>query len=381
MNIWFWEKAPSPHKVPLMKALARLGHRVTVISQETLLRERVSAGWQPPNTDGLTCVLASTPAEVLALVVSAPSDVVHICQGLRGTRLSSIIQDTLKYHRCRYYVMMETVDDAGLVGVARRLEYMRLLRSRCLNIIGFLAIGHSTADWLVARGAPATGTFSFAYFLDDSFRKAPPYERKPGPFRFMFVGELINRKRVDWIIEALDPRHPLPFELIIVGSGAQGLALRELAGRKLPGRVKWLGTLPMHNAVEAISNADCLLLPSRHDGWGAVASESLIVGTPVVCSDSCGAAGVVQASGFGRRFTTNDRRAFRNCLAQQLEVGPITPHDRRSLQAWSVCLCAEAGARYLSEILSSSSGGSLTRPTPPWVALETGRYPIEPVSD
>ncbi len=360
-----------------MKALARLGHCVTIISHETHLQDRISLGWQPPNTDGLTCVLASTPTEVSALVGSAPSDAIHICQGLRGTRLGSTVQDTLKYHRRRYYIMLETVDNTGFLGFVRRLEYMRLLRLRYLNILGFLAIGHLTVDWLVARGALSNNIYSFAYFLDDSFRKVRHLERKPGPFRFMFVGELIRRKRIDWIIEALDSQHSIPFELVVVGSGAEDTALRELAERKLPGRVKWLGTLPMHNAVEAISNADCLVLPSRHDGWGAVASESLIVGTPVVCSDSCGVAGVVQTSGFGQIFSTADRRALRNCLAKQLELGQVTLHDRRFLQSWARCLCAEAGARYLSEILSSSLGSNSNRPIPPWVATESAVYPIQ----
>ena len=57
---------------------------------------------------------------------------------------------------------------------------------------------------------------------------------------------------------------------------------------------------------EVICESDCLVLPSRYDGWGAVISEALMVGTPVICSDNCGAANVVTASNVGSVFSTND---------------------------------------------------------------------------
>jgi glycosyltransferase involved in cell wall biosynthesis len=35
------------------------------------------------------------------------------------------------------------------------------------------------------------------------------------------------------------------------------------------------------------------VLPSRFDGWGMLVNESLAVGTPVICTDACGAAAIV----------------------------------------------------------------------------------------
>jgi hypothetical protein len=72
----------------------------------------------------------------------------------------------------------------------------------------------------------------------------------------------------------------------------------------------------------AMAQADCLVLPSIHDGWGAVASESLMVGTPVVCSDACGVAGVVQASGVGGVFPVKDKDvAWSTCLLPNCLAG------------------------------------------------------------
>jgi hypothetical protein len=38
----------------------------------------------------------------------------------------------------------------------------------------------------------------------------------------------------------------------------------------LPGRVSFRGLLPISNIPGHMAAADCLVLPSSHDGWGAV---------------------------------------------------------------------------------------------------------------
>ena len=73
-------------------------------------------------------------------------------------------------------------------------------------------------------------------------------------------------------------------------------AWESLAASLLPNRVQWFGKFPMSEVAKKMADADCLVLPSLHDGWGAVVSEALIAGTPVICSDACGSAGVVEAS-------------------------------------------------------------------------------------
>lgn len=55
----------------------------------------------------------------------------------------------------------------------------------------------------------------------------------------------------------------------------------------------------MDAARACMARADVLVLPSWHDGWGAVVSEALMAGTPAIASDACGSAGVVRASGVG----------------------------------------------------------------------------------
>jgi glycosyltransferase involved in cell wall biosynthesis len=120
----------------------------------------------------------------------------------------------------------------------------------------------------------------------------------------------------------------------------------------------------MGEAVERIKASDCLVLPSDHDGFGAVVSEAQINGTPVVCSSACGAAGTVRASGVGAVFAVGEVEALRRALAAMLDQGPMMDVEREQLAGWAKCLTAEAGARYLLEILNRDKATNDI--VPPW---------------
>ncbi|KJV43323.1 hypothetical protein VH88_01095 [Brevundimonas sp. KM4] len=117
------------------------------------------------------------------------------------------------------------------------------------------------------------------------------------------------------------------------------------------------------------------MLPSRYDGWGAVISEAIMVGTPAVCSDRCGSAGVVRASGRGGVFAANDLDALTALLRRLMDQGSPSPDQRAALARWGRRLGAGAGADYLRAILAFSDRGG-DRPAAPWmVGQEAAQCP------
>ena len=105
-----------------------------------------------------------------------------------------------------------------------------------------------------------------------------------------------------------------------------------------------------------IYQTDCLILPSRYDGWGAVVQEALMVGTPPVCSDKCGSSVIVEASKVGNVFSSNNQQALINSLNNQYEKGLVSSEQRQKIMRWSKCLGANSGAAYLDSILNLKSG-------------------------
>jgi glycosyltransferase involved in cell wall biosynthesis len=367
-EIWFWHRIVSPHMAGLAVALARLNKKVTYVAEEAMSADRAQQGWAVPATSGANTHFIASAAAAAALVREAPENAVHICQGIRANGLAGYAQRALAARNLRPWIVMETVNDAVWYGALKRAEYARLFHARRSSLQGTLAIGHCTAAWVAARGMPANSVYPFAYFLPNDNESTTGGERPPDAFRFVFAGRLIKLKRIDWLINALSALPERHYELWIVGAGPQERCLRELAEtRRVSDRIRWLGQLPSLQVPGVLANADCLVLPSVSDGWGAVASEAMMAGTPVVCSDACGVAGAVQASGKGGVFPVKDGAALVKLLAGQVARGTVTEEDRRQLAGWASCLGAFSGAKYLLEILAHEMDGCGARPVAPWL--------------
>lgn len=366
-SVWFWQYLVSPHMAGLASALARRGWNVTYVAQQSMSADRARQGWLAPATPDLTLRMAVDEQQVAALVAAAPSDAIHICQGVRANGVIGHAQALLANRGLPQWTVLETVNDRGWRGVLRRAEYRRIFWQRRHSLQGVLAIGHATGDWIAARGVAAQQIVPFAYFLPDSDPQGPPPARTAGPFRFAFAGQLIPRKRVDWLLRSLAGWNDREVELWIVGAGPEESRLRSMAAGLPPGvTVRWCGQSPMSDIPALLGQADCLVLPSAHDGWGAVASEALMAGTPVICSNACGVAGAVTESGVGGTFAAHRQEDLEKLLAAQWCSGPIGDAARRALADWSRCLGAGAGARYLDAVLGTPAGVAEGRPPLPW---------------
>lgn len=367
--IWFWQRIVSPHMAGLVSAVAAAGRPAVYVAEQEMSADRAAQGWRAPDLGAAELKFASDADAVTALVRAAPANSVHICQGFRGNGLVGGARDQLAKRGLRQWVVMEMVEDrGGPVAWARRLEYRRQIMVWRGRIEGILATGLATPNWLAARGMPAKRILPFAYFLPDAFPLRPEdssTDRLDGPFRILFVGRLIELKRVDLLIDALAAVTDGPaFELVVVGSGPLADELRARAERRLAGHVQWLGRRAQHEIPALIASADALVLPSRYDGWGAVVSEALMAGVPALCSDACGAAEAVKASGVGGIFRSGDAADLSRLLAREMAGGRRTPEQRTVLATWARCLGAEAGADYLIRILDRASENDA--PAPPW---------------
>jgi glycosyltransferase involved in cell wall biosynthesis len=348
----------------LALGLAKNGCNVTYVAESMMSQDRANLGWTAPILPGIELTHIVSKTSGMEVLSNAPKDAIHICEGLRSNGLVGLASMEMSNRHLCQWVIMETVDDSSWLGFFKRLEYRRLFFLRYRRLQGVLAIGHRATDWFVARGLPKECVFPFSYFLPTQKNNIRP--KVAGCcFRFIFVGNLIERKRLDFLINALSIFPLGSIELVVVGNGPMYETLQAQAELSCPGRVFWLGCLNMENVSTEIAKADCLVLPSRHDGWGVVASEALMVGTPVICSDSCGVAGVVAASGCGGVFRSGNLDDLRVKLKQVITEGNISIEAREKLAQWAYCLNANRGAEYLLEILRYLRLGGV-KPSAPW---------------
>jgi glycosyltransferase involved in cell wall biosynthesis len=103
------------------------------------------------------------------------------------------------------------------------------------------------------------------------------------PARFVFVGRLVDWKRLDFALRALTAIPGATLE--IIGDGGmrpawEGMA-RELG---LADRVAWLGWRAQPECAEILRGATALLLPSIYECGGAVVLEAMACGIPVIAT-------------------------------------------------------------------------------------------------
>lgn len=361
----FWQCSLSPHSVPLAVALQKRGHSVRVNILGDLSEERRALGWQSPECDELDVVTldASTSASELSKQIN--SDAIHLLQGLPRSGILRLVHCCLAKRKVPFGSMMEQVDDSGPKGVIKRFEYAIRLRGRKAPQF-VLAIGEKASPWFKKRSKGDLMVFPFAYFLDE---KEPPKSlQRSAKFSVGFVGRMDNGKGLDLLIVALSKlTKGQSIRMICVGDGPERQRLGQLADRRLEGeKVRWLGVLPREQAREHIGNLDILVLPSRYDGWGAVISEALLQGVPVICSDACGAVVAVRRAPYSGVFENGNVDQLSRELSKAISRGALRPSERVRLSNWARCLNAAAGAIYLEQIVESLGNPFGPLPKPPW---------------
>ncbi len=116
---------------------------------------------------------------------------------------------------------------------------------------------------------------------------------RPGPHRFIFVGQLIERKNVVRLVEAFFTLRGQGLEatLTLVGEGTLlGLINMLVAESRYGEHVTVLGHLDNSRLPDVFAEHDTLVLPSVDEVWGLVANEALASGMHVVVSRRAGVA-------------------------------------------------------------------------------------------
>lgn len=107
----------------------------------------------------------------------------------------------------------------------------------------------------------------------------------------LFVGRLASEKGIDVLLRAwAEVERRLGADLVLIGSGPLEEALRSLQVQLRLQSVQWIPFIEPGELPAWYRRADVLVLPSRSEPWGFVINEAMACGTPVIATDSCGAA-------------------------------------------------------------------------------------------
>lgn len=370
LRLVFWQLLESPHQAPFIRELASmLGHGgVTCVFDKPLDSTTRREGWSGHDASYGTAEIIYSRGNGLAVAQSLASDSsrVHMFSSLcvdAGIRAAFAECATRKL---RLGLLSEARDWRGWRGTLRKLDSLRYERAWRDKLAFVLAMGTLGREWFHRCGYDDERIFDFCYVVETP--SALPRERLlDGGLRLLFVGQLIERKRVDLLLRAFSKLAGRNVSLDIVGTGPLDKSLKELAANlRLGDSVRFLGGVPNAEVNTLLSSADVLVLPSYWDGWGAVVNEALANGARVICSDYCGAADLIRNPAVGSIFTEGSLDSLAQALDANVRIGPVSTLDRRRIRDYSKSFAGPSVAEYLLRVLDWTHSGTGPRPVAPW---------------
>jgi len=295
MKLLFFNLCVSPHQMPYINALAHHPdvEYIAFVAPYIDIDERVDMGWNASEN--------MTDKKVNFLIDPSDDNVAELLKSHEGNDTHCIFSGINAFKRVaewlrlsvKYNVKRDVLTEPPMI-------YEKPLWMH--------AIRFALRDWRLSRHIDnvfVTGdrfvpyyqfwnkrwkVWPFMYCTD--LKTVVPDAERPNDdkLHLLYVGELCHRKNVQVLIEALSKikRCNDKVSLGIVGHGRDRWTLEDLA-RKKGVDIRFHGSQPMNKVADFMMKADVLVLPSRHDGWGAVVNEALSLGLFVICSDHVGA--------------------------------------------------------------------------------------------
>ncbi len=314
ITLLFFQNCVSPHQMPYIRECvedARVAE-VYLIVPRVDYDERKSMGWESDDLvadTGVQFVLKPSDEQVVDLIQSSESPYC-IFSGIRGDAdVFGWLRLSIGYDARRYIV----TEPPYTFDKPLWMHYMRFMLQDyryVKHIDGVFGIGDDAVKYY-STFSKRWRVYPFQYVTEQVERTIPPVES--GDMRLLYVGSLSTRKNVGVVVDALEGCRSVSFTLI--GDGEEREALERTAMAHGI-EVAFLGMKQMAEIPALMQQYDVLVLPSLHDGWGAVVNEAITLGLYVVVSDRCGAKAMIRDAADGLIFKSGDVGSLRGCIAK-----------------------------------------------------------------
>ena len=366
LPVTIWMNMPSFHQDDLFRELsARVD--LQVIYDHPMTDDRRELGWAEVKSEYNSCVLEQNRKLRHAVSIArSECDRVHIINGIWAERTFAAVAFVLGNAGTSFAIYSEAPDILVSRSLPKRIARSFVGRWVARRASGLLAVSHLASDYYGGLGFPNDKIYPFGYFHSSPLELEA--ELNAGRVDIVYVGQLIRRKGIDILMEAIGPllKKVPQLQLSLIGTGAEHAAIEEGLRRDgLLGRVVLEGVYPASRIQKRLARASALVLPSRWDGWGMVINEAFSAGIPVIASDRCGGADLISHGVNGYKFRSEDVDDLRGCLTAFLcaDQTKMRMAARKTGSALTIPLVAD----YLVACLEHMCGMRLSRPMPPWL--------------
>lgn len=336
-------------------------------------------GWKEPVLNPLVKIIDSSDSDFdisVFLKEYCSSEHIHIFSGIAAYRTVTLAFKAAIKRKCRIGILTEPLDFRGFKGLLRNIRGHYHYFKYSTKIEFLLPIGRQARLQFENWGYEKTRIYDWAYCVEQSRSMD---ERLVGnkvndTFKIMFAGSLIKRKGYDVLIEALQKLQSKNYiaDFFCYHDGDATYVDKLKQQLKLSSKIRLRPFLTNNELRRKMVEYDLFILPSRHDGWGAVVSESLMEGTPVLVSKFCGASILIGNDNVGKVLCNLTADATAEDLAAWMGRGKLNYKQRLENRNWAkTTISSEALAIYFSSILAHlSKRQNVNYPIAPWIKSE-----------
>ena len=352
MKVVSWHPVLTDHQSYTLDALQQKGDWALKVYVADLVHvERQAQGWVNRHASTLSPELIPKKRWIKFAIqrLRAHRDAVHLFGSpFEQTKLIVVLMLAVALG-LRVYLISEPYSPIAVGYLSDKRQYLNWLKAKLRPLLygiygvllrhridGVFAISCRAIAQYQRIGIAREKIFPFGYFVpyqESACAVSSPAacSGKTG-FKIVFIGNLIARKGLDILIEAVSKlnNNGLSLSLDVYGPGDPNQFSFDQPA------VRYCGLIPFGNSQAVISEYDILVLPSRYDGWGVVVNEALMAGVPVICSNQVGASAVIEKWQCGSIFASEDL----SDLASRLEDLLMHPETLNNMHL----AASEAGA-------------------------------------
>lgn len=170
------------------------------------------------------------------------------------------------------------------------------------------------------------------------------------PLNVLFLGQVMLRKGIQYLLTAADSMRSLPVQFNIVGP----VLISEAGIRSAPSNVRFHGRVSRQETQEWYRSADLYILPTLSDGFALTQLEAMAHGLPVIATPNCGE--VVQQGVNGQIVPARSAEAIVSALTNYLDKPELLFTHSQSAFSRSRDFSKQALADHLQTIATNMIG-------------------------
>lgn len=136
--------------------------------------------------------------------------------------------------------------------------------------------------------------------------------------KYIYLGQLIERKNISTIIEYLKKYPQKEIEIDLAGEGVLQTVLQEYSLQDC--RVHMLGRLSKEEIADRLYQYDYLILPSFQEPFGIVLLEALACGVPCIVSNTVGPTEIIEHDKTGIVFRLEENGDFNKAMNHSMDL-------------------------------------------------------------